>query len=906
MNHGEIKSYGTVPQEQHDQSSHTEEEFLLPAVNPAEHSFNCAQKISQCVGQQSAFGWTRPQALILVFLCGSVLLVSILVPFSSSGNATMSSSPPQPPSVPWPHVNRSSSAGNGVTSFLNLDLFHRSLLLESSTDDTTTERKFRFPFPTGAFWTNLVLTTTADRGLSYPIAVYPYAYKWSHTLLQVSYPFRHRVEDATSIHDYFFPDLTVSLTQNITSRYIRRFDQLSVTLRYEAGESSFYEAYLVQGSPYITILCEAVSPKVAVLSTYEKVWCPESEMGSSSASEQCVAEEQEKFTVLTGTRFVFRTTEGMTWAVFTSESITMKYNHATRTSLTTEGLFSGMLRFAHVPENSFPAKIQHSPSSGALQKLGDHSTAYPVGGRVSWSFRQPKQGRNFGTVRFDFEQMNTGNKAGELFMLALPHHIEAIKSSAMPSASDFELPYQCIKGPMSPMIGESWTYDEELPEVGFEEDIFLPKLQHKEIILEVLVTAVEEDSDLALPSLDENIYGYGKQIGRLAHLLSITVAIRNRYNDGHGGQAGSLIERLSVVETKVARRLFESLTSFLQGKSRDSLVYDELLGGLISHDGILDSEADFGNGRYNDHHFHYGYLLSACAVMGKYNETFAESYKHRIDAIFFDIASSYNFDSSSSSAKSYSFPGTRHFSWYDGHSYASGLFPFGNGKSQESSSEAVNGYLGAFLWSSVKDSLASSSGSLDFEFSRLLLAMEIRGAQTYWHMKQRRNTVSPYTKAFAANIMVGNVGMMDAICSTWFGTNPLYVHLINFLPISSATRVLFQRDFAKDEYEHLVASHREVEMSWKGYLVALHAISDPNAAWSEALELQSSQLDTGTSKSAILFWALTQGHWTESSHVPHANTTLNTSSDCAQHNRCKGLSGQCCPSSAGVFLSCCT
>lgn len=150
MNHGEIKSYGTVPQEQHDQSSHTEEEFLLPAVNPAEHSFNCAQKISQCVGQQSAFGWTRPQALILVFLCGSVLLVSILVPFSSSGNATMSSSPPQPPSVPWPHVNRSSSAGNGVTSFLNLDLFHRSLLLESSTDDTTTERKFRFPFPTGA------------------------------------------------------------------------------------------------------------------------------------------------------------------------------------------------------------------------------------------------------------------------------------------------------------------------------------------------------------------------------------------------------------------------------------------------------------------------------------------------------------------------------------------------------------------------------------------------------------------------------------------------------------------------------------------------------------------------------------------------------------------------------------
>ena len=35
--------------------------------------------------------------------------------------------------------------------------------------------------------------------------------------------------------------------------------------------------------------------------------------------------------------------------------------------------------------------------------------------------------------------------------------------------------------------------------------------------------------------------------------------------------------------------------------------------------------------------------------------------------------------------------------------------------------------------------------------------------------------------------MVGNVGMLDAICSTWFGTQNLYVHMINFLPVTSKT-----------------------------------------------------------------------------------------------------------------------
>lgn len=52
------------------------------------------------------------------------------------------------------------------------------------------------------------------------------------------------------------------------------------------------------------------------------------------------------------------------------------------------------------------------------------------------------------------------------------------------------------------------------------------------------------------------------------------------------------------------------------------------------------------------------------------------------------------------------------------------------------------------------------------KFAKLLLAMEIRSTQKYWHM---RNATTMYDPDFAANKMVGVVGGLDATCHTWFG-----------------------------------------------------------------------------------------------------------------------------------------
>lgn len=329
--------------------------------------------------------------------------------------------------------------------------------------------------------------------------------------------------------------------------------------------------------------------------------------------------------------------------------------------------------------------------------------------------------------------------------------------------------------------------------------------------------------------------------------------------------------------------------------------------------------------RYNDHHFHYGYILHACAILGKINPSFAVNYGQQIDSIYYDIAHDANFVSTKSNGAF--FPGARHKIWFDGHSFASGLFPFANGKSQESSSEAVNCYYGAFLWSLVRQG-AVSNPDLDIsprtDFSRLLLAMEIRGAQMYWHMRTVANdtntrfdasSATVYSPQFSKNYMVGNLGMLDAVSSTWFGTESLYVHMINEIPVTAATELLFDKSYVIQEYYNVLAPLGEVEMAWKGYLVCNHAIVDTMSAWNEAQALFSPQLDSGLSKSQVLYFVATRPDFNLSSTPRNATISMADSSTveqrnisfCSHHKTCflAKLTGLCCPTPEGLMLDCC-
>jgi len=165
--------------------------------------------------------------------------------------------------------------------------------------------------------------------------------------------------------------------------------------------------------------------------------------------------------------------------------------------------------------------------------------------------------------------------------------------------------------------------------------------------------------------------------------------------------------------------------------------------------------------------------------------------------------------------------------------------------------------------------------------------------------------------------------MLDALATTWFGTEDLYVHMINLIPVTSITGELFGVDYVTQEYANIIEPLGEVEMAWRGYAVSDHAIIDPNAAWVDAQELISPILDSALSKSQVMYWISTRKGFNSSvaqtGNGGNGRDETNGKSSgggtgkavvaasCESTPACAqtGLLGDCCPTSSGIFLDCC-
>ena len=73
------------------------------------------------------------------------------------------------------------------------------------------------------------------------------------------------------------------------------------------------------------------------------------------------------------------------------------------------------------------------------------------------------------------------------------------------------------------------------------------------------------------------------------------------------------------------------IEGWLGGTNGDKLVYEQVWGGVCSSNGLNDHNADFGNGMYNDHHFHYGYHIYTAAVLARADPAWGEKWNERLD-----------------------------------------------------------------------------------------------------------------------------------------------------------------------------------------------------------------------------------------------------------------------------------
>lgn len=496
---------------------------------------------------------------------------------------------------------------------------------------------------------------------------------------------------------------------------------------------------------------------------------------------------------VTATKFKVVLNNGQTWILYASSSIELTWgNYGGTWQLLASAAFTGTIRACYL-------------GASADETVYDtYKTVYPTSCNVGVTFSGDSA-----TMTYTYTTAGTG----DLLMLALPHHVDMMTSPTTES-----LTLTSLKGDLTPIVGSTWTLTEDLTTIVWDSPTSPTASKEADI-----VTALGEETITAPTETDP--YFYGKAIARLGRLSILC----DRYGE-------------DTLASTIRGTMKTSINAWFSGTNSNPLLYESTWGGICSTNGLADSSADFGNGWYNDHDFHYGYFIYAAACIAKEDATWLASYKDLVNDLLRDYANP--------SADDPYFTPFRNKDFFDFHSWSGGLFAFGDGNNQESTSEAINSYYGMYLWGVANDDNYIKN------VGRLLLAMEIRAAKKYWHIT---NADDIYDSPFSLTKVVGILWATKVDYATWFGANVEYIHCIQMIPILPINEEYMTSDWITEEYPIVAtALTREdpvLDDGWEGFIIAAQAVIDPANAWTNISSLSS--YDGGNSKSNLLDWVAT-------------------------------------------------
>ncbi|CZR44134.1 uncharacterized protein FPRO_13919 [Fusarium proliferatum ET1] len=553
------------------------------------------------------------------------------------------------------------------------------------------------------------------------------------------------------------------------------FDTQTVTVQYFQGDSSM-AAHLVPGSPYVTFEYKSATPLLTTLNGGIKSFNGKAMSGSNTVSDQ-------------GTKFTVVDTKGTTYLIYSDSSIklTAKAENDNKGTLAADGKFTGILRLV----------MLRDPSHETL--LDAHSTVYPISVSQDYSISGDS-----GTVTFKWETKGTG----DLLMLTWPHHREVLQSPNSPEPS--ALSYLTLKGWMYPTLGNTWRLTYKLTSITWNAPRDVDPSCKSSVVNGLKYEVSQLDASKAPAAND--FYYWGGTLAAKSRLALIADHVGSK----------DLID-------PVIKYLKASFDGWFSAANKALPAYETTWGGVISKEGATNVWVDFGNGYFNDHHFHYGYFLHIAAVIAKYDPSWLAQHREYVTFFARDIINP-------SSADPF-FPITRCLDWFAGHSWASGIANGAGSRDQESVGEAVNGYYGAMLWATV---------ALDQEhanFARLLLAIEQQAARKYWHLYPsagKDDPTNPYPEVkFRDLITVGNV--MDWQTGAWlfWGAEKVQIAAIQILPVTPVNEVMYDAEWVSNVFSYTMPelTNASYADSWKSVIYAAYANAKPQeaATWSAKL-----------------------------------------------------------------------
>jgi endo-1,3(4)-beta-glucanase len=491
--------------------------------------------------------------------------------------------------------------------------------------------------------------------------------------------------------------------------------------------------------------------------------------------------------------------------------------------------FTGVLRVALLTSDTIEDENQYDPYAACHVVGGTVHAKNNLGYRIVWKTK--------------------GVCEHGLLHFALIHHLDSLE------ANSFEFTHttntnmalnSATHGPMKGIVvAKEWKFTE--PE-DVNIDFFPPRSPSAEHVTNYKMLELLKEEIRAAWNLqqDGSYYFNGKAAQKYA---SLCLMASDRAIVGNDNQA---------LKNECVGKLQAIYTHYLENSWTYPLVYDEVYRGLSSSEGFKwnDPWRDFGNSAFNDHHYHYGYWITASAML-KYLDPSWSRMQELDDMVNLMIR-----DTANPSTQDRWFPRFRNFDWFVGHSYSHGVSPFADGKDQESTSEEVNFHYGLMLWGK-----ASVNTKIE-EMGKLMLKVNIRAINHYFLMTDD-NAVHP--KEIIPNKVTGIFFDNKVDYATWFGPNREYIHGIQMIPVSPIHELYRKKEFVSQEWEQVLCTIDIIkdplaQSPWQSLIFANAATVNQTLALNK---LSTVPMDDGLSRSWALYYAATR---------PQHNESIQTSS----------------------------
>ncbi len=494
---------------------------------------------------------------------------------------------------------------------------------------------------------------------------------------------------------------------------------------------------------------------------------------------------------------------GQSYAVFAPTGATWQWNSPTELVL-------------HLPAATRYFSVAGLPDGNAATLADFLAVAYafPTETRVEWHYDEATS-----KVRSVFRVQTEAREGKNLnaFMGLYPHQWSSVVSDH-PS----QYGYDTVRGRIRLVAGNSFTLERSyhgiVPMWGPLEDA------SNAAGVESLLVGDLAKSDQLFGRMGRGTYWIGKGLGATAQLMSVAEA------------QGKLAMR-----DQLLAKLKNRLEGWLDGEHSTYFVQDARIGTFVG----VPQEYNSINAM-NDHHFHYGYWLTAAAHVALRDPAWAaaDQWGGMVGRIIADVASAERGRSD--------FPFLRNFDAYEGHSWASGNADFDAGNNQESSSEAVNAWAGLILWGEATGDRAVR------DLGMFLYTSEIASVQQYWFDLDRQVLAPEFGKPFASMVFGGKYAY-----NTWWTQEPRQIMGINLLPLTPAStylgadpqyvgRLVADLPGEVKAYEKRGLSDGTPPDIWQDVIAGYAALGDPEAG--AALWSRSGSVEAGDTRSRTLYW----------------------------------------------------